>query len=755
MSDKLRNPLQPSRPRAAAIGDRRKAVGLCAQNAAASVLTALTLLTVFASAGSSFVLGQAPDVKDDFPSFDSLMSDGPAKKNPGVERDRSSSQFRTFETPLPTEQPAVDRNQLLPRDGFRGDRRTPVEIGTESTQKSQPFGSEDVRSADPPAANRFGEPGTSRRRAEEPTAQRTPVSPGFDWTQHSTSIADLKFASAVQFQHGVEFLTTAEEFAYLNLIDSIADQRRLLVQQTSDKSIEAGDRVSRAGVAAWEQAFYEYSEARRRAWENGNLRSRRLPTELPDGLPDPFRPKDISSGQLTAGSDARFEMLDDIARFPEEYVGRPIVLYGRFTAESIVRIAPDQTSSIAIERRIPEPEARKEVRLLRGSLTSFDGLQPRALVDTGGLLTPQRGRLPYDEWPDDVAVPVMVKGWVVKKMGGRPLIYCETMRQISPIPHYDLVRQNSVDKQRLRDEETWLYYETLRQLELTSTQQQRKVADDVLLQRIGDLMREVNSKTVHELARLGERLKSGSLDEANYRRQKVALQRQLNYRIGRYRQYREDPESFQTYVDLFQFPDVWHGHLVTLEGHVRHIVTYSGDEKLFNGRRLYELWLFTDDSQHNPAVIVTPNLPTGFPLEADVLDRVKVTGCFFKRYVYGSQDTDRIAPLILAGTVRWEPTIDQVQALVAAGHLSEDSPQAKRAATNAGTGLGDSAMIFVSFFVVLTLMILWGRNQREERDRIRLRKRVSVAPEFENPQLAGYSVPLADFNMDVPGEYRS
>ena len=748
MIDKLNNSLHQLRSWSAAADGRRDAVDRCASSAAATVLATLALLTAFTCAGPAFVQGQTPEVVEDFPSFESLMPDLPAKQTPDAKAGPPSSRIRTFETPLPAAQPADDRTQLLPREGVRRERTTPGEFGTDSARQLRPFGA-----AGASAENRFGEPGTSERLSEEPTAERTPVSPGFDWTQHSTSIADLNFSSAAWFQHGVEFLTTAEEFAYLDLIDAIADQRRLLLQQTSDNSIEAGGRVSRAGVSAWEQAFYAYSEARQRAWENGKLRSRVLPAELPGGLPDPFRPKYTGSGRLTADSDVRFEMLDDIARFPEEYVGRPIVLYGRFTADSIVRIAPEQTSSVAIERGVPA--ARREVRLLRGSLTSFDGLQPKALVDTGGLLTPQR-RWAYDEWPSaDAWVPVMVKGWVVKKMGGRPLVYCETMRQLSPIPHYDLVRQNSVDKQRLRDEETWLYYETLRQLELTSTKLQQKIADGVLSQRIGDLMREVNSKTNQDLVRLGQRLKSGILDDATYRRQKVALQRQLNYRVDRFRQYREDPESFQTYVDLFQFPDVWHGHLVTLQGHVRHMVTYSGDDRLFNGRRLYELWLFTDDSQHNPAVIVTPNLPPDFPLEAEVLDRVKVTGCFFKRYVYGSQDTDRIAPLILAGTVSWEPTVDQVQALVAAGHLSADSPQAKRAAAYAGTGLGDSAMVFVSFFVVLTLMILWGRNQREERDRIRLRKRVSAAPEFENPQLAGYSVPLGDFNADFPGEYPS
>ncbi len=698
------------------------------------------LVMAFICVASAFAVGQTPKEVDDFPPFESLMPDLPAKKTPREERVRPSSQIRTFETPVPADVPAGERNQLLPFVDDRGNRRSPTETQGESSEQPRLFEADDTA-----VVSRDVPPATNTR----------PVVRRFDWTQHSSSIADLHFSSASQFQHGVEYLSTAEELAYLDLIDAIADQRRLLLQQTAETAVEAGRRISRAGVAAWEQAFYQYAHARRLAWGNGHLRDREVPANMPGGLPDPFRRRDADSQSPSADADARFQLLDDIARFPEDYVGRPIVLFGRFKAESIVRIAPGQHLNVMIEKEFSDPIARPEVRLLRGTLTSFDGLQSKALIDTGGLLTPSE-RIAFDEWPSaDAAVPVMVKGWVVKKMDGRPLIYCETMRQLSPIPHFDLVRQNSVDKQRLRDEETWLYYETLRQLEMTSKTLQQEIADGVLLQRIGDLMQAVNNKTDQELNELGSRLKSGSIDDTTFRRQKVALQRQLNHRVARYRQYRKDPESFQTYVDMFQYPDVWHGHLVTFQGHVRHMVSYAGDEKLFNGRPLHELWLFTDDSQHNPVVIVTPTLPDGFPLEAEVLDRVKVTGCFFKRYVYGSQDTTRIAPLILAGTVSWEPTVDQVQALVAAGHLSAGAPQALRAAAYSDSGLGDTAMIFASVFVVLTLMILWGRNQREERDRIRLRKRVSVAPEFENPQVAGYSLPLSDFNVDLPGETAS
>ena len=199
---------------------------------------------------------------------------------------------------------------------------------------------------------------------------------------------------------------------------------------------------------------------------------------------------------------------------------------------------------------------------------------------------------------------------------------------------------------------------------------------------------------------------------------------------------------------MFQHPEFWHGHLVTLQGHVRHVVSYPGDETLFGGRTLHELWLFTDDSQHNPAVIITPELPADFPVNAEIIDRVSVTGCFFKRYIYGSQDATRIAPLLLAGRIHWQPTVDQVQALVADGHLNAKSSRAVKAASMS-TGIGDSAMILVCFFIILTFMILWGRAQREERDRVRLRKRVNDVPEFDNPLIDDYSLPDTDIGYKL------
>ena len=54
----------------------------------------------------------------------------------------------------------------------------------------------------------------------------------------------------------------------------------------------------------------------------------------------------------------------------------------------------------------------------------------------------------------------------------------------------------------------------------------------------------------------------------------------------------------------------------------------------------------------------------------------------------------------------------------------------------------------IGFFILLVLMILWGRAQREERDRVQLRKRVNEIPEFETSLVPGYSLQLTDFGKE-------
>ena len=116
--------------------------------------------------------------------------------------------------------------------------------------------------------------------------------------------------------------------------------------------------------------------------------------------------------------------------------------------------------------------------------------------------------------------------------------------------------------------------------------------------------------------------------------------------------FKEKPfAEFPIYVDLFQNPETYHGEVVTLRGHAQRVVKSPAGDNEFGITDLYEIWMFTDDSQSNPAVIVTPNIPESLPVGDNITDHITVTGIFFKFYTYNAQDTKRFAPLILAPAI--------------------------------------------------------------------------------------------------------
>ena len=59
-------------------------------------------------------------------------------------------------------------------------------------------------------------------------------------------------------------------------------------------------------------------------------------------------------------------------------------------------------------------------------------------------------------------------------------------------------------------------------------------------------------------------------------------------------------------------------------------------------------------------VIVCSELPDELPTGDVVVDGVSVTGYFFKMYLYQAGDTTRRAPLVLAKTVQFTPTMTTV-----------------------------------------------------------------------------------------------
>ncbi len=108
-----------------------------------------------------------------------------------------------------------------------------------------------------------------------------------------------------------------------------------------------------------------------------------------------------------------------------------------------------------------------------------------------------------------------------------------------------------------------------------------------------------------------------------------------------------------TFGDVLEHPQGFRGQLVSMRGCLRRLVKYDPGQNRQGFRHVYEAWVYPDDSQGNPVVVVFTKKPNGLPMGADLSEDVQFTGYFLKNYGYEAQDVPRRAPLFLAGGVDW------------------------------------------------------------------------------------------------------
>lgn len=573
-------------------------------------------------------------------------------------------------------------------------------------------------------------------------AQDESPSESFAWNRHRTTPIDLLIDAADVFDHGTPGLNSAEQDAWQELLEQVNRRRQALRDADSENA-----------AAQWESAFYRFADVRQTAWEKGTLQIR-----MPQAKKDPFRTADDSDSAEPTGSTVpeAYAVVTDIQNHPHDFVGKPVVMQG------ILQRPQEEVLESSGRRQQPEGTV-----LTVGDLLSFDGHHESiARVHITGVERTSGNSPGIGAWPGSRRfLPVLVKGWVVKLWDDRrPLIYTESVRELSVQPPTALIRRYTVAQRPLLKEESWLYYETIRTLETVNgfrsdtgqrfwqafpgknpPESPRQAAENFLKNRLYDLLAEIAERFEAEKAALEQDLKASKITEEKYDFELRRLRYLVSQRINRHSRAQQDPGRFDTYVDLFLNPDVWQGQLITLRGHVRHVISYPAAHPDFRGRQLYELWLFTDDSQNNPAVIITPSLPEEFPVSAELIDRVSVTGCVFKQYVYRGQKSRRIAPLILTDSIQWSPTDRQLLALQEAGHLASGSPLAQRAQLSRSEGPGGLLLLLVCFAATLTVMVWWGRAQRDRRERRNLLNRIAEKPEFESLPGEDYAPRLSEY----------
>jgi hypothetical protein len=109
-----------------------------------------------------------------------------------------------------------------------------------------------------------------------------------------------------------------------------------------------------------------------------------------------------------------------------------------------------------------------------------------------------------------------------------------------------------------------------------------------------------------------------------------------------------------SYAQLFRQPNQYRGRLVTVSGIVRRANRIELFPNDFGLTEYYQVWLWPSDNPAAPMAIYCLELPKGFPSGMEVAEQAEVTGFFFKRLAYRARDTVRLAPEVLAKTLRWD-----------------------------------------------------------------------------------------------------
>lgn len=705
--------------------------------------------------GVSRANAQTIEPVDEFPKFElpSLSGDDPAN-TPAADR--------TLPGRIPADESTDDRERRL--------RPLPIERNDEtgSGRLLTPVDDMDESSGGTPLPpdSTFADPtrgrDENRERLALPESDESLFAETLDWTQQPVSIADLELGTAWPFEHGKPDLNDAEKAAYVALMRAVGTRKLQAESWTSDGTSDVSFR------SLWETAFYRYEDVRRQAWSNGafTLQSRRTTPA------DPFAPREsaiLSTTDQAFASTLRttYSLRADMQSHPADFVGRPVALYGLFSPSGAVEVQATQTL-----------EGEQSLfRLQRGTLRNLKDTETIALVDAVGFVDAETQTRASTAWPTDrqVVMPVLIKGWFVKLWGQRPLIFTETARVLTARPFDEDIRREVGGRRRVAADEAWLFYETLRQLQVTSGDLQAAIALREQQQRVSELRQAMRDKAIADFAALENDLQAGRIERTDgqqsegYETRVRRLQRQVALREERYVSYQQRPDRFPVLVDVFETPDRWQGRLLTVRGHVRRVTTFAGDPTIFDGQPLHELWLYPDDSQSLPMVIVTPTLPPDFPARADVIDAVTVTGCFFKMYGYratsqlttrerhalppgsrerqmadSGQSLNRLAPLVLAGHVQWTPSTEQVLALAEAGHLASDLPRVRSARANDPRGISDTVLLLAGFLVLIATMTVWGRVQRDRRERQRLRSLLDERPDFRQTSASLFPGPFSD-----------
>ena len=111
-----------------------------------------------------------------------------------------------------------------------------------------------------------------------------------------------------------------------------------------------------------------------------------------------------------------------------------------------------------------------------------------------------------------------------------------------------------------------------------------------------------------------------------------------------------------TFIQLYRQPKEYRAELVSLAGTLRRSEQLPAPRNDLGIESYYRTWLSPNDNPKNPIIVYILVVPEGFPEGMVIEEQVELEGFFFKRLHYAATDTVRLAPVVLAKSLRWVAT---------------------------------------------------------------------------------------------------
>ena len=212
-----------------------------------------------------------------------------------------------------------------------------------------------------------------------------------------------------------------------------------------------------------------------------------------------------------------------------------------------------------------------------------------------------------------------------------------------------------------RPEEVDDFYRVLRHAQLVDYDEQQSAARRFLRERIEHLPRDSQADLEHRLLEIAAARRANPRDRHELERREAEARSIHRHELRQAAEARSQPDAFPLFAHLFRsaasaHPHRYTGRPVTFRGHVRKHVSYPADPENESGIPwLHEVWLYPEDGDSNPVVVMSASAPGDLPLGESLLEPASVTGYFHKLWAYPARDTNRVAPMLLAQRVEWLP----------------------------------------------------------------------------------------------------